>query len=125
MGGGVDKQARDERGSRGEGGEGRRGRGRQGYERSLVIDMPDITITLLIQRDINTDEVRASKYKGAGEWGGVGGARAADAAVTGFPPPSNSHFLAHSRIIVAIIFATFVYPISIQAAVLINAAAWT
>lgn len=30
------------------GGRERRGRGRQGYERSLLIDMPDITITLLI-----------------------------------------------------------------------------
>lgn len=66
--GGVNKQARDERGR------GRRGRGRQGYERSLVIDMPDITITLLIQRDTNTDEVRGSdaktKAQRKGGWGG-------------------------------------------------------
>lgn len=66
------KQARDERGSRGEE-EGRRGRGSQGYERSAVIDMPDITITLLIQRDTNTDEVPASKNKGAGRGGEGGG----------------------------------------------------
>lgn len=71
MGGVGHKQARDERGSRGEG-EGRRGRGRQGYERSAVIDMPDITITLLIQRDTNTDEVPASKNKGVGRGGGGG-----------------------------------------------------
>lgn len=28
-----------------------------------MIDMPDITITLLIQRDTNTDEVRGSEQK--------------------------------------------------------------
>lgn len=43
--GGGDKQAGDNEKAVGGG---RRGRGRQGYERSLLIDMPDITITLLI-----------------------------------------------------------------------------
>lgn len=40
-----------------------RERGRQGYGRSLLIHMPDITITLLIQRDTNTDEVRGGEPK--------------------------------------------------------------
>lgn len=63
---------------------------RQGYERSLVIDMPDITVTLLIQRDTNTDEAQASEQKH--RRGGAGGARAGDSVVTGFPLPSNSRF---------------------------------
>lgn len=40
-----------------------RERGRQGYGRSLLIHMPDITITLLIQWDTNTDEVRGGEPK--------------------------------------------------------------
>lgn len=42
-----DKQAGDNKEAVGRGRE-RRGRGRQGYERSLLIDMPDVAITLLI-----------------------------------------------------------------------------
>lgn len=53
-------QAGDERGR------GRRGRGRQGYERSLAMDTPDTTITLLTQRHKYS---RASKNKGPGEGG--------------------------------------------------------
>lgn len=34
-----------------------RGGGGEGHGRSLLIHMPDITITLLIQRDTNTDQV--------------------------------------------------------------------
>lgn len=40
-----------------------RGRGRQRDGRSLLIHMPDITITLLIQWDTNTDEVRVGEPK--------------------------------------------------------------
>lgn len=40
-----------------------RERGRQGYGRSLLINMPDITITLLIQWDTNIDDVRGGEPK--------------------------------------------------------------
>lgn len=59
--GGTDRQGVNEGAvGRGEGG------GEEGDERSLVIDMPDITVTLLIQTDSDAAEVRgASKNKGA------------------------------------------------------------
>lgn len=58
--------------------------------------MPDITITLLIQRDTNTDEVRGSEQQQMRGGTGRGRARAADMAVTGFLLASDSDFLPHS-----------------------------